>query len=91
MQRQESQHSVSHGDPDQNTNPLARPALRVAISLQDPSSRNLTLRRKMSLVHTVAAGAAGIGAPRELVNHHALEDVGLVASGFTLASAPMPI
>ena len=82
MQREKTQHSVPNNDTYQDTNPLARPARRVAISLQHTRARNLALRRKRSVVHAFAAGAAGVGALRELVDHHALEDVRLVAKDF---------
>ena len=80
MQRQEFEHSVSNNNPNQDTYPLPRPARRVAISLQNPGSGNQALRRKMSLIHALAAGAASIGALGELVYYHALEDEGLINS-----------
>lgn len=46
------------------------------------------MRRKLCLVHAVAAGAAGVGALGEFVDHHALEDVGLVVDATSLASGP---
>ena len=51
---------------------MSRPARRIAISLQHFNSRNPALRRQERLVHAVAAGAAGIGALGEFVDHHAL-------------------
>ncbi len=82
MQCEETQHPVPNNDTYQDTNPLARPTRRVAVSLQHTRARNLALRRKRSVVHAFAAGAAAIGALREFVDHHALEDVRLVARDF---------
>lgn len=88
MQRQKPQHSISHNDPNKNTNPLARPAGPIAIAVQHAGACDHTLGHQFGVVHALAAGAAGVGALGEFVDHHALEDVGLVANEFCQQAGP---
>ena len=73
--------AVKDDDRQHEAHPLARRALRVVVDFQHRFAVDLALRGEVGRVHAVAGrGAwrrrgARVGAVRELVDHHALEDV----------------
>lgn len=75
---------VHQNDRQHYANPLALIPILVSILRQYTFPINLALRRKLSLVHALAAAAAVVGAIAELVDHHAAEDVALLLEVSTL-------
>lgn len=75
--RHPSQDPVSGYDANQNPNPRARKASVIPVLIQNASSRNLALRSKFGLVHTITARAARVRLVFELIYHHSLEDPSL--------------
>lgn len=77
-QRDPPEQAVHGDDDDQDADPFPRAAPDVAVLLEHAAAADLAPGREVRPVHTVAAGPARVDAAGELVDHHALEDVGLV-------------
>ena len=73
------QKPIHSNNANQDPHPLARPARGIAIRLQHARSPDLALGCEVRRVHAGAACAAVVDAVGEFVDHHSLEDVGLVS------------
>ncbi len=78
--------AVDRNNPNENANPLTRPAGRVPVLLENGRSANLTVARKVRGIHAFTAGTAGVDPGGEFVDHHSLEDVGLFLMGISFCN-----
>lgn len=63
---------------NQNSRPLAFPSCLISKSMEDAGSGNFALIFQRTGIHTMASRIAVVCPFGELVDHHPLEDVGLV-------------
>src|ERR1700761_3172493 len=81
-QYNETENTITDDDGAQNPDPLSYPARRISERIQDLDTGNLVAAGRDGRVHAVVVAGvellALVRAVLELVDHHELEDVGLV-------------
>lgn len=73
-----AQQAIDGDDADQDADPSALFADRIAVLLQHRSPRDLALSRQLRHVHALTPATTAVSPLTELIDHHALEDPSLV-------------